>query len=363
MNSMIVSRSTMRPQLVASLVAFVFSGCSAATTQPGLDVLDPVALEIAEDTITPADMISRITFLSSDSLAGRDTPSPGLETAAAYLVAEYQSLGFEPAGDRGTFYQRYPFRVRRADFRSGPVPAEEEQSFPPNVVATIRGSDPALRDEYVILSAHFDHVGIRTAINGDSIYNGADDNGTGTAALLEIAEAMAALPEAPRRSVMFLHVSGEEHGLLGSRYYSDNPTVALDAIVANINVDMIGRNSPDTIVAIGKGYSSLGETVDRVAASYGNLGLSVVDDMWPAERFFFRSDHYNFARREIPAVFFFAGTHEDYHRPTDTVNKIDGGKAARVARLIFLTALDVANAAARPNWTPTGLMEVRGLTR
>lgn len=337
------------------LLAAAACGPSAATTtNPG--VSQGVALV---ETIRAEDIYERVAFLSADELAGRDTPSPGLETAAAYLVAQYEEMGLEPAGENGTFYQRYPFAVRR--IVDGSV--VEEESFPPNVVAMVRGSDPRLRDEYVVLSAHFDHVGIGPAIAGDSIYNGADDNGTGTAALLEIAEAFARLPQAPRRSILFLHVSGEEHGLLGSEWYSDHPTVPLDRIVANVNVDMIGRNSPDSIVVIGQGYSSLGDVVNAAAAANRtDLRLTVTDDLWPEERFFFRSDHLHFARNGVPAVFFFAGVHEDYHRPSDTVDKIDPDKTARVARLIYHTVASIANAADRPQWDPAGLAEVRRLT-
>src|SRR5690606_6611656 len=157
-------------------------------------------------------------------------------------------------------------------------------------------------------------------------------------------------------------VRGEEKGLLGSRYYSDNPTVPLESIVANINVDMIGRNAPDSIVVIGQEYSSLGPLVNEVAAERPELGLTVAPDIWPQERFFFRSDHFNFARKEIPALFFFAGVHEDYHRPSDHVEKIDTDKAARVARLIFYTAYEIATRADAPRWTEEGLQEVRALT-
>jgi Zn-dependent M28 family amino/carboxypeptidase len=240
-----------------------------------------------------------------------------------------------------------------------------DEAMPPNVAAVIRGSDPLLRDEYVILSAHMDHVGVGTPVNGDSIYNGADDNGSGTAGLLEVAQALASLPLAdrPRRSIIILHVSGEEKGLLGSRWFADNPTVPVEQIVANINVDMIGRNSPDSVVVIGKEYSTLGEVVDRVNASRPELRLVTSDDLWPEERFFFRSDHFNFARREIPSIFFFTGVHEDYHRPSDTVDKLDLDKTERISRLIFHIALEIANDPARPTWDPAGLEEVRALTR
>jgi hypothetical protein len=307
--------------------------------------------------ISAEDVYTRVAYLASDELRGRDTPSPGLEAAAAYIVRDYERLGLLPAGDEGTFIQRWPLAAFSRN------PESLRGVTPPNVVAVIRGSDPVLRDEYVVLTAHLDHVGVGRPVNGDSIYNGADDNASGTAALMEIAEAMVASGTRPARSVMFLHVSGEELGLLGSRWFSDNPTVPIGQIVANINADMIGRNAPDTIVVIGKDYSTLGRTVNEVAARHPELGLTVSDDIWPQERFFFRSDHFNFARKEIPALFFFSGVHEDYHRPSDTVDKLDTDKVARVAQIIYHTTLAIANDPNRPEWDPRGLAEVRSMTR
>ena len=304
-------------------------------------------------------MYARIGFFASEALEGRDTPSPGLEAAAAYIESEYRRFGLEPAGNDGTYYQRYPFTPRRS---AQTADAVVEESYPPNVAAILRGSDPSLRNEYVVLTAHYDHVGIRRAVDGDSVYNGADDNASGSAAVLEIAEAFATIGERPRRSVLFLHVSGEEHGLLGSRYYSDNPTVPIESIVANINLDMISRNSPDSIVVIGKDYSDLGDVVNQVGDRHPELNLVPSDDIWPEERFFYRSDHFNFARLEIPSLFFFAGVHEVYHPATDEIHTIDADKAARVAQLVFYTTQEIANATARPEWVPEGLAEVRELT-
>jgi hypothetical protein len=234
---------------------------------------------------------------------------------------------------------------------------------PPNIVAVLPGSDPQLRDEYVVLSAHMDHVGVGRPVNGDSIYNGADDDASGTSGILEVAEAFASLPQRPKRSILFLHVSGEEKGLLGSQWFSEHPTVPLGRIVADVNVDMIARNNPDTVVVIGKNYSSLGRTANAVQAQHPELHLTLSDDIWPEERFFFRSDHFNFARKEIPAIFFFSGVHADYHKPSDEVEKIDADKAARIARMIFYTVQQIANDPARPVWDPAGLAEVRAMTR
>ncbi len=223
----------------------------------------------------------------------------------------------------------------------------------PNVVGILPGSDPLLRDEYVVLSAHMDHVGIGEPDEaGDSIFNGADDDASGTAAIVEVAEAMAGLGTAPRRSTVFLVVSGEEKGLWGSAWYAEHPSVPLDATVANLNADMVGRNWPDTIVAIGKEHSDLGRTLERVAAERPELRMTPIDDLWPDERFYFRSDHFNFARRGVPVLFFFNGTHEDYHGRDDEPDRIDAEKAARIARLLYWLGLEIANADERPRWNP-----------
>jgi hypothetical protein len=233
----------------------------------------------------------------------------------------------------------------------------------PNVVAVLPGSDPALRDEYVVLSAHMDGLGVGEPVNGDSIYNGADDDASGTAGLLEVAQAMSPLGVRPRRSVVFLHVSGEEKGLLGSEWYSEHPTLPLAQTVANVNVDMIGRNAEDSVVVIGKDYSTLGDVTNRLNTEHPELNLTLADDMWPEQRFFFRSDHYNFARKEVPAIFFFSGVHADYHRPSDEVETLDTDKAARISRMVFYLVHEIANDPRRPEWDPEGLAEVRGMTR
>ena len=229
----------------------------------------------------------------------------------------------------------------------------DEQITAPNVVAVLEGSDPALRDEYVVFSAHMDHVGVGAPdASGDSIFNGADDDASGTVAVVEIAEAMASLPTPPRRSLLFLLVSGEEKGLWGSEYFASNPTVPPDRMVAALNMDMVGRNWTDTIVAIGKEHSDLGATLERVNGAHPELRMTAIDDLWPEESFYTRSDHYNFAVKGVPILFFFNGTHEDYHGRDDEVERIDGEKAARIARLVFYLGAELANAAERPVWNP-----------
>lgn len=230
---------------------------------------------------------------------------------------------------------------------------DEAEIRAPNVVGILEGSDPVLKDEYIVFSAHMDHVGIGSPDqNGDSIFNGADDDASGTVAVVEIAEAMAVLPESPRRSMIFLLVSGEEKGLWGSEYYADHPSVPTEGIVANLNIDMVARNWTDTIVAIGKEHSDLGVTLERVNSQHPELGMTAIDDLWPEENFYRRSDHYNFARKGVPVLFFFNGTHDDYHGRDDEVDRIDAEKAARVAKLIYYLGIEVGNAEERPTWNP-----------
>ncbi|MGD8697925.1 MAG: M20/M25/M40 family metallo-hydrolase [Gemmatimonadales bacterium] len=261
------------------------------------------------------------------------------------LVAALERLGVpvEPALDSSA-PGRHEMRIELSAVLSA------ETVTAPNVIGILPGGDRRLREEFVLLSAHMDGLGVGPAVNGDSIYNGADDNASGTAAILEVAEALASLPERPRRSVAFLALSGEERGLLGSAAFVENPPIPLDRIVANVNLDMVGRNWEDTISVIGKPYSTLGTLVDSVAAAHPELRMAVVGDRWPSQGFFFRSDHFNFARKGIPAVFFFNGVHEDYHQPSDEVDKIKFEKAARIGRLVLETVLAIANAEEAPRW-------------
>ncbi len=294
---------------------------------------------------------------------GEDFAPPQVVVSASQVQEVIPGLGDLVArADRGETFTA-PIQGARA---TGEVPGEVVvDGRPANVVAILPGSDPLLRDEFVVLSAHYDHVGIGRPVDGDSIYNGADDNGSGTVALLEVAHALSQLEEGPRRSVAFVHVSGEEKGLLGAQWFVDNPPAAipLAQMIANINADMIGGDTHrDTLVVIGKTYSTLGPLVDEVNAGLPGLRLTTSDDLWPEQRFFFRSDQFHFMRMEIPSLFFFTGLHECYHAPCDEVERLDINKATRVARLLAHATLEVANRDERPEWNPEGLAEVRQLT-
>jgi hypothetical protein len=227
----------------------------------------------------------------------------------------------------------------------------------PNTFGILEGTDSKLKNEYVVFSAHMDHIGI-TPGPGDSINNGADDDASGTVGVVELAEAFSQRGARPRRSLIFLTVSGEEKGLWGSEYFASNPPVPVKQIVADINIDMIGRNWADTIVAIGKEHSDLGTTLNRVNAAHPELRMTAIDDRWPEERFYFRSDHYNFARKGVPILFFFNGVHEDYHEVTDSPDKINSEKEARILKLLFYLGQEVANAPSRPKWNPESYKEI-----
>lgn len=217
-----------------------------------------------------------------------------------------------------------------------------------NVIGFIEGTD--LKEEIIIITAHYDHLGKHE----EKVYNGADDDGSGTSATLEIAEAfMLAKKEGsgPRRSVLVMTVSGEEKGLLGSKYYTDHPIYPLENTVTNLNIDMIGRvddwhENGDYVYLIGSDMLSqeLHDISEQINKQYVGLEL---DYTFNAEddpnRYYYRSDHYNFAKNNIPVIFYFNGVHEDYHKPSDTVEKIDFNKIQTITRLIFLTAWELAN--------------------
>ncbi len=233
----------------------------------------------------------------------------------------------------------------------------------PNTIGILEGTDPKLKHEYLVYSAHMDHVGTAgggqcQARGADSICNGADDDASGTVSVVELAEAFSQKGARPRRSIIFMTVSGEEKGLWGSGYFAEHPTVPLKQIVANINIDMVGRNWRDTIVAIGKEHSDLGATLNRVVERHRDLNMVAIDDRWPEENFYARSDHYNFARKGVPILFFFNGVHADYHQVTDSPEKIDAEKQARIAQLLFYLGQEVANAAERPRWNPASYEQI-----
>ncbi len=259
-----------------------------------------------------------------------------------------------------------PFALNAQKKVSMSVAGRAETIPTQNVIGVWEGSDPLLKSEYVALGAHYDHVGSGCPPSGaDTICNGADDDGSGTTALLGMAEALTKAPTRPKRSVLFVWHCGEEKGLWGSRYFTEYPTVPLDRIVAQINIDMIGRSKregdtnprnaeltgPDAVYLIGSTMMSteLGELVNGVNKAFLNITFDTrYDDPKDINRFFFRSDHYNYAKKGIPIIFFFDGVHEDYHRAGDTADKIDYQKMEKITRTVYMTLWEVANRPTRP---------------
>lgn len=235
----------------------------------------------------------------------------------------------------------------------------------PNVVGMLRGSDPKLRDEYVVLTSHLDHLGISAPVDGDSINNGFYDNASGIAALIESARAMKALPVAPRRSVIFLAVTGEEKGLQGAGYFARNPTVPLGTVVANINMDMfLGLSPMKNVILFGAEHTTMGPLAERIAK---RMGIGVAADPVPAEVIFVRSDQFPFVRQGIPALYpdIGLGINDDeagmddrwmktiYHSPQDQPGQpVHWDSMARFARFVFATGAEVANGAKAPAWNP-----------
>jgi Zn-dependent M28 family amino/carboxypeptidase len=253
-----------------------------------------------------------------------------------------------PANDRAQ-----PLRGRRF---AGHVELVRDEVPTYNVVGIVRGSDSAFARSYVAFGAHLDHIGVQHPEHGDSIANGADDDGSGTTALLAIAKLATTATHRPRRSFLFVWHTAEELGLYGSEWFTSHPTVPRDSIVAQLNADMIGRNDPDSLYLIGprsapNGQSTvLGAIVDSVNAASPHPFL--INREWDSpthpEQLYTRSDHYNYAKHGIPIVFFTTGLHADYHRVTDEPSKIDYDKLARVTELLYHIGVAVANRTTRP---------------
>jgi Zn-dependent M28 family amino/carboxypeptidase len=292
------------------------------------------------NTITAEDLSTHLYKFSDDKMQGRMTGEAGQKMAAEYLKNFYIAQGIAAPKDVEEYFQVIPASY----LKRLKEPKDSE-----NVLAFIEGSEKP--DEIIILSAHYDHVGMEDG----EIYNGADDDGSGTVALLEIAEAFQKAVkngQGPKRSILFLHVTGEEIGLFGSKYYTENPIFPLANTVCNLNTDMIGRIDPDKasnpnyiyLIGSDKLSQELHDLSEDVAQTYSDLELDYkFNDENDPNRFYYRSDHYNFAKNNIPIIFYFNGVHEDYHKPTDTPDKIEYELMEKRTHLIFQTAWEVAN--------------------
>ena len=294
------------------------------------------------NTITAEELKKNLNTFASKDFEGRKTGEEGQRKAARFLKDYYQKEHITPALG-SSYFQHIPI-----DFLPEGMGASE------NVLAYIKGTEKP--EELLIISGHMDHLGIEN----DTIHFGADDNGSGSMAILEIAQAFKIAEQdgyAPKRSILFMHLTAEEIGLQGSRYYIENPVFPLENTVANLNIDMIGRidskhiNNPNYIYLIGSDRISkeLHFISEKVNKTFFNLELDYTyNEEDDPNKYYYRSDHYNFAQQNIPVIFYFNGEHEDYHKSTDTPDKIIYSVLQKRTQLIFATAWQLANQENRP---------------
>ena len=329
-------RRSRRIGLGATLLTLWAGGCGAdglptdpgAPLNPGNEVEIPAEpFEGTASTITELEIQQLVTDIAHDSTLGRESPSPELDEVALYIADIFAAAGLTPAGDDG--YLQW-FQAR-----------DPGDPLAPNVIGWVQGSDPELRDEFVVLSAHFDHLGgIDDGPGVDQIYNGADDNASGTAALLEIAGAVGSMSTPPKRSIVFLAASAEELGLRGSMYYMSHSPFPPEATVANLNLDMIGRGETNHVWLIHEVSSEIAPIALAVAAQHPDLGLTPEDS--PDEVFIRRSDSGSFVLYGVDALFFHSGLHSEYHQVSDEVMLLNTLKIEKVARLAYWVAVELA---------------------
>ncbi|WP_445957356.1 M28 family metallopeptidase [Yeosuana sp.] len=335
----------MKTILIAS--AFTLVGSCATTKyttkiqnlKDSIQIVDSALVATYANTITSEDLSNEVYTISSDNFEGRKTGELGQKLASQFLENYYIDQQIQSPIDSTTYFQTIPKSF---------LPKDTKVSE--NVLAYIKGSEKP--DEVIIITAHYDHLGILT---DGQINSGADDNGSGTAAIMEIAQAFKMAKDAghgPKRSVLFIHFTAEEIGLGGSEYYTDHPVFPLENTIVDLNIDMIGRvdaahqNNKNYMYLIGSDRLSneLHYISEKVNKTYFNIDL---DYKYNAEddnnHFYTRSDHFNFAKNGIPVIFYFNGVHEDYHKPSDKPDKIDFEELTKRTKLIFATAWQLAN--------------------
>jgi hypothetical protein len=341
----------------------------------GVDWANPVAYAKAKGAagvivIAPPDLQQRWGQLRGFLGRGRtyvdklrDAPADAGANPPAFLVSDKVGNALF-AGESADKTSTAAFETKKSGTMSSA--SKTERLWTQNVAAIWEGRDPVLKNEMVAIGAHYDHVGTNPNAPGeDKIWNGADDDGSGTVAVLSIAEALSKAKKRPKRSILFVWHAGEEKGLWGSAYFNKFPTVDIKNVVAQLNIDMIGRSKKagdtneknkdltdgNSIYVIGAEMmsSTLGSIVKGTNDEYLKLGYDYrYDDPKDTNRFFFRSDHFNYALNGIPITFWFDGVHEDYHQPGDSPDKIDYAKMEKVARTIFLTMWEVSDLPSRP---------------
>ena len=344
----------------------LISVCSLVTARASAQARPP-----RFEPARPQRVAALLETLAHDSLEGRDTGSRGGNAAARIIAGMLREAGVQPAGDSGWF-QRVPVARQALTLRDGTTRRvlrlqsdfAARDTFPAadrvdavNVIGVLPGSDPAARDSAVVVGAHYDHVGIGRPVNGDSIYNGADDDASGVVAVIEIARILARQRPGPRRTVVLALFTGEERGGFGSRWYLEHPTVPLERTVAQLQIEMIGR--PDSLAGgAGKGWLT-GFERSTMGRMLREAGIALVPDPRPAQNFFLRSDNIAFALRGIPAHTISSfNLHTDYHRPSDEARYTDAAHMAAIVDASARATRLLADGPA-PQWEPGGRPEPR----
>ncbi|MDP8988731.1 MAG: M20/M25/M40 family metallo-hydrolase [Acidobacteriota bacterium] len=316
--------------------ALLFAACCTA----GWAQMTP-EMRIVADHITANSLRGDVSFLASDLLEGRDTPSRGLDIAGEYIASQFRRLGLEPVGDDG-YFQTVALR-----------PEDKDSPKSRNVAAILRGSDPRLQDSYVILSAHYDHVGLAQS-GEDRVFNGANDDASGTAAVLEVANALAALHPRPKRSVLFILFCGEEKGLRGSSYYAMHPLAPLSKTVAQLNLEQLGRTDApqgprlNSANVTGFDYSDM---VPILVNAGKRVGIAVTKIAEASDKYFNLSDNGPLAAAGVPAhTLSVTYDFPDYHAVGDEWQKIDYDNMAKVDQAVGIATLRLAQAPTTPHW-------------
>ncbi len=326
----------MKRVLLYFLSIFILISCGAKK-KTKINV-DTIKSKFASRIVT-SELDTKVYILASDVFEGRETGEKGQKLAASYIVDYYEHIGLlAPEG-----FDNYLQEIPKEFFK------EKSKSASENVIAYIPGSE--YPEEFIVISSHYDHLGKK----GDNIYYGADDDASGTAAVMQIANTFQDAFKAgygPKRSIVFLNFTGEEQGLFGSEYYTSHPIFPLESTVVNLNIDMIGRidekheDKAAYIYLIGsdklsKDLHKISESANKIFTKL-ELDYTYNDENDP-NRYYYRSDHYNFAKNNIPVIFYFNGSHKDYHKPSDTPDKINYTLMAKRTQLIFYTAWEIAN--------------------
>ena len=343
------------------LACFLFCVSLAAGGSPEKPLRPSGSVMKTLNEISPDLLRADLSFLASDALAGRNTPSPGLEAAAEFIASRFRAAGLE-APVNGSYFQTADLTARvKQSVERHHLQAPDYPVIGRNVIGLVRGSDPKLRDTYIIISAHYDHIGTiatatgrtmeKGAVGTDRIFNGANDDGSGTVSVIALAEAFSRLKVKPRRSLVFIAFCGEEWGLLGSRYYTEHPVFPLKQTIANINLEQVGRTDGD----IAKGSASLtGFEFTTVGPLFARAGLTfgmTVDQDKNSAKYFTQSDNVSFARLGIPDnTICTAFEFPDYHGLKDEWPKIDYTSMATVDRVVGTVVWYIAQSRMQPEW-------------